>query len=285
MIADRFDRYAVLDQWDFQTPTNCTFHVEKHGSSGSKLPAVIEAQIKEHFFAPEDFRATVIDAAKRGETMKQLLAQLRSEPLTGQQAIPYLGETAIYEEVLGVAAQDLIAINVGGTWLCRNAGESKEDAQLRLRARGWRTGRELHDVHLGLPSQVGAGGVAVTRPTQPTLWDPSASPGAPVDTTQPTSTAAPTAVLTNGSDPIAQPGAPTDTTPSVVSVPVIRQSVGAKTGINLLGELERWALPDEQKVNQAALTFNGISVKELRELCTRLPPKLQAELQIKLPPE
>jgi hypothetical protein len=66
---------------------------------------------------------------------------------------------------------------------------------------------------------------------------------------------------------------------------VIRRSLGARTGINLLGDLEKWALPDAQKVSQATLTFNGLSVKELRDLCTKLPPKLQAELQISIFPE
>ena len=49
--------------------------------------------------------------------------------------------------------------------------------------------------------------------------------------------------------------------------------------------MEKWALPDAQKVTQASLTLNGVSVKELRELCMRLPPKIQAELQVTLPSE
>jgi hypothetical protein len=67
--------------------------------------------------------------------------------------------------------------------------------------------------------------------------------------------------------------------------PVVRRSLGPKTGINLLGDLEKWALPDNQKATQASLTFSGLTVKELRDLCLKLPPKLQAELQIILPPE
>jgi hypothetical protein len=46
-----------------------------------------------------------------------------------------------------------------------------------------------------------------------------------------------------------------------------------------------WALPDAQRVTQAVLTLSGVSVKELRDLCVKLPPKLQAELQLNLPPE
>ena len=61
--------------------------------------------------------------------------------------------------------------------------------------------------------------------------------------------------------------------------------MGAKTGINLLGDLENWAYPDNQRITQASLTINDLSVKELRDLCTRLPAKIRAELQITLPPE
>ena len=61
--------------------------------------------------------------------------------------------------------------------------------------------------------------------------------------------------------------------------------MGAKTGINLLGDLETWGYPDNQQITQASLTIDDLSVKELRDLCTRLPPKIRAELQITLPPE
>jgi glycogen debranching enzyme len=36
--------------------------------------------------------------------------------------------------------------------------------------------------------------------------------------------------------------------------------------VNLLGEIEKWALPDAQKVTQAVLALRGVSVKELRDL-------------------
>jgi hypothetical protein len=65
--------------------------------------------------------------------------------------------------------------------------------------------------------------------------------------------------------------------------PVIHRSLGPRTGINLLGDLEKWALPDKQRVTQTTLTFHGLSIKEVRDLCTKLPPKVQGELQISLP--
>jgi hypothetical protein len=70
-----------------------------------------------------------------------------------------------------------------------------------------------------------------------------------------------------------------------VAVSVIRQSNGAKSGINLLGDIERWGMPDLERVTIATLTMRGLTVKELRELCTKLPPKLLAELQITSNPD
>jgi hypothetical protein len=78
---------------------------------------------------------------------------------------------------------------------------------------------------------------------------------------------------------------PVVVTPPPTMTPVLRQSNGAKSGINLLGDLERWALPDQDRVNVATFVFRGLSVKDLRELCTMLPPKLAAELQIATDPE
>jgi len=286
-LKERFDRYAILHVWDFQNPAQCTFHVENHRSTGGGIPAAVEKHIRENFFAPEDFEPFIVDAAGRGETMKQVLALLRGEPLPGKEAIPCLGESEVQEEMLNVAAADKIALNVGGTWYYRDAGESETAALHRLRQKAWRTGHDFHMIRLGLPSQVGTGGVTVAPPAaappgqQPAPGIPPAAPGTggagPVSAPTGQPPAQPLGQPPTATEPPAQPAAP--------AIPVIRKSMGAKTGINLLGELETWAYPDNQRITQAALTINDLSVKELRDLCTRLPAKIRAELQITLPPE
>ena len=281
-LKSRFDRYAILGVWDFETPANCTFHEEKHGSSGADIPTAIEKHVAKNYFAPEDFEKVVVDAAARGDTMKQLLALLRSEPLPGEEAIPYLGELAIYEEVLEVAANEKLALNVGGRWFRKEAGESKEEAAARLRQRAWCTGQAMHSVQLGELSQVGSSGLSVTPPVQPQPG-PTGSGGLVPPGTQPVPSDGTGTIVIPPVDP--GTGTPTGGTGLVTASPVIRKSLGAKTGINLLGDLEKWALPDQQKVVQADLTMNGLTIKELRDLVTRLPPKIMAELQITLPPE
>ena len=54
-LKARFDRYALLKTWDFQTPKNCTFDEEAHGATGADIPAAVEQHVTENHFAPEDF--------------------------------------------------------------------------------------------------------------------------------------------------------------------------------------------------------------------------------------
>ncbi len=280
-LKNRFDRYALLADWNFQTPTSCRFHVESHGVGGPAISDGIEKHLRENHFAPEDFEQTVQEAASRNEPMRQLLALLREPPLPGQPPIPYLGDVPTFENVLRIVAKGKIALNAAGRWYYREPDESVEAGDLRLKQKlGQFTGQAMFAVQLGDMTQVGGGGVSVTPPLPPpdppsipTFFNPPVSGGL------------------GGSIPNSQPVAPVLPDPVALAlggtppVPVIRRSMGAKSGMNLLGDVEKWALPDNQKVAQASLTFNGLSIKELRDLCTKLPPKLQAELQLILPPE
>ena len=124
----------------------------------------------------------------------------------------------------------------------------------------------MYAVKLGNPSQVAGGGVAA--PATPVDPQPTPAPAS-----EPTTTPEP---------PPSQPGQVHE--PAFVA-PIIRRSMGAKIGLNLLGDLEEWALADSQPLNQATLTFKGLSIKQVRDIVTKLPPKVQAELQLEMPPE
>lgn len=300
-LAERFDRFAILCRWDFPNPSACVFQVEPHGATGALIPAAVEKKIKEDFFAPEDFEAFILACAARGDTMRQVLALLREPPVRREtEAIPFLGEPAILEQVIRITAMDKVALNVNGTWYRPEPGQSADEALPGLRQRAFKTGKELHSIQLGDPRQVGGGGVAVVSNTSPAPGGGgataplAANPVGPVAALtpagggHPAGSAGPAFPLGPGGGTAATTGVPVSAGNGVGPAspqPVLRRSLGAKTGINLLGELEKWALPDAQKTTQATLTFTGLSVKELRELCTRLPPRVQGELQITLPPE
>ncbi len=287
-LKERFDRYAILAVWDFQNPSNCQFHVESHKGSGSDIPAVVEKHVVDNFFMAEDFKPFIKSCAQRGDKMQQVLALMREPPLPGETAIPYLGDIAVYEHVLSAASKGVIAINVDGHWFRQEAGEAPKDALQRLKQKAFCSGGKMYAVQLGEPSQVGGTGVTVPPP-------PVVIPSSPVPNPGSTRGSGVGSQLGSGSTPWPTTGVgilpvpPVDIAPTAQPIqpaqPVIRRSLGAKSGVNLLGDLEKWALPDNQRVTQATLTFTGNSIKELREMCMKLPAKIQAELQITLPPE
>jgi len=272
-LGERFDRFAVLQRWNFQQPATCSFHVEPCNVTPDKIAKEVEDRIRADLFAPEDFSAFIRAAAGRNETMKQVLAQLREPPAKPDvETIPYLGDHVILEQTIRVAARDQIALNVGGTWFRAESGESEDQAFARLKRSCFRTGRELDEVQLGLPSQVGGGGVLIP-PIQPpgSLFPP---------TTPPVNPPVVPPIGPNVVPPITPPIGPVSP-----AAPVIRSSNGAKSGINLLGDIERWGLPDNDRLTLATLTARGLTVKQLRELCTKLPSWLLAELQITSNPD
>jgi len=68
---------------------------------------------------------------------------------------------------------------------------------------------------------------------------------------------------------------------SLQSQPVIRRSLGAKTGgQSPWRDREVGRLPDAQKVTQAVFTLSGVSVKELRDLCIKLPAKTSGRVTV-----
>lgn len=284
-LKERFDRYAILAEWDFQNPTNCKFHIEAHKGSGSEIPSVVERHVADNFFMAEEFAPFIESCAKRGDKMQQVLALLREPPLPGETAIPYLGDIAVYEHVLNAASKGLIAINVDGHWFRQEGGESAKDTLQRLKQKAFCSGNKMHAVQLGEPSLVGSSGVTVPPPPVVPLGSLTGNTSVGGIVVQPVSP--PTLGLTTdgGVLPLPPAGVVPPLQPTLIPQPIIRRSLGAKSGVNLLGDLEKWALPDNQRVTQATLTFSGNSIKELREMCTRLPAKMQAELQITLPPE
>jgi len=162
-LNDRFDRFALLRRWSYQQASTCVFELEPCPVALAKTAKTVEDSVKQNYFAPEDFATFIQEAAKRADTMALVMAQLREPPASpNSDSIPYLGDVATYEQIIRVAAQDRIALNVGGSWYGAEPGEVESEAYRRLRSKCWRTGRELEQVQLGLPSQIGSGNVKTT---------------------------------------------------------------------------------------------------------------------------
>jgi hypothetical protein len=209
-----------------------------------------------------------------------LLDELAEPPSPGMgDAIPYLGETAIYEEILKVAARGKIVLNVSGTWVSRQPDHATDEDALRyVRSKAFRSGQEMRQIQMSLPAAVG--GTTVTAP----------GASLPVVTVEPQ---------------VTHPGPGSLATPGQLGIPIppsvgggsvtidspVPQTVQTKrtdepnTGINLTGSFEKWGIDSGTILNHAKVEFEGLSVQQLKQILQRLPSSVKASLEVSYPEE
>ncbi len=94
-----------------------------------QIPEAIEQALLNDLFVPEDFEALVLAAADDNASVGKLLRELQEPRPSGQDCIPWLGETVIKERIVRLCARGKIAINLRGMeYLRAQAGESEEAA-------------------------------------------------------------------------------------------------------------------------------------------------------------
>ena len=161
-LKKRFDRFAVLHRWNFSDPSLCIFNVENLKKQGAQIPEAIEEALTNDLFVPEEFEELVQDAAAENASLGKLLRELQEPRPSGQNCIPWLGETAMKERILRLCSRGRIAINLRGLeYLQANPGEDEEAAWRRLRPKISYTGRQLDEVFLLNPSAVPTTGGSV----------------------------------------------------------------------------------------------------------------------------
>jgi hypothetical protein len=156
----------VLRKWDFQQPQNCAFEIEKITEQGGDIPTAVEAKILSDLFDQTEFKQFVLKRAKDSDFVGSMMDDLTEPPPPNAgEAIPFLGETKIYEFVLDIAASGDLVLNVSGTWIGRRSEDATDDDALRyIRGKAFRTGQEMRQIQLGLPGAVGGGTVTVPNP-------------------------------------------------------------------------------------------------------------------------
>ena len=153
-LKNRFDRFAVLETWDFQDPKKCEFHCVAHRAQGDKIPEAVDKHVRENLFVPEDFEEFVLAAAGENKTVGELLKELREPRPNNDACIPWLGETLAKEKLVRLCAKGKIAINLRGqTYLQVDDSESEDSAWRRMRGR-LGTGKHLDETHILLPQAV-----------------------------------------------------------------------------------------------------------------------------------
>ncbi len=269
ILKMRFDRFAIIVNWNFQEPKNCRFSIESHKTEGAKIPEAIDQSIRENLFIPEDFDDFIMEAAPNNEPVGKLLKESKEPRPGGKDCIPWLGETLIKERIICLCARGKIALNLRGMeYLQALDGEAEDTAYKRMRGK-LGTGKHLDETHILLPQNVPAtGGI-----TQPGYGEPpSPGPGGVVQA----------GGNSGGAGCVAEPG-PGDTGATTGGgQPSPRNIFGGGSGftpfsapatssLNLLGKVESWGIGTGTQVWSLTLRVDQLTGAQLQELIKKLP--------------
>jgi hypothetical protein len=270
-LKKRFGRFAILQNWDFQNPENCTFHIEKISKQGGDIPGAVDDTIRSDLFDQTDFKTFVLQQAKDSDFIGSFMDDLTNPPPpnTGE-AIPFLGETKTYEFILDIVAQRDIVLNVGGEWIGRRAeDESQEDALRYIRSKAFRTGQEMRQVQLGLPEVVGGSTIA-----------PEVKTDAPTSPKSTTGNQTGVVTPTDGPDNFTHNEYVDDIADGLTGWPQTKRTDEPATGINLSGFFEKWGIASTQVIDSAKIDFNGLTAQQIRQILQRIPSNIKAKLEI-----
>lgn len=266
-MKKRFTKFAVLRRWNFQQPDQCLFDVERVSAQGGEIPTTVEKTLVEDLFDPAEFQSLVLERAKESCLVGDLLDELTEPPPPDtKDTIPFLGETPIYEEILKIVSRGKIVLNVGGTWVGRLPEHSGDEEALRfIRSKAFRSGRELRQIQLGLPTVIG--GTTVTGPvTQPPMLPPQPPAGGGQQ---------PSVI-----PPIVPPTEPVGPLPTVAAAREVHRTPEATTGINLTSCFEKWGVDPSAMLDTTKIEFNNLTVQQVKQILTRLPSSLKASMEV-----
>lgn len=277
----RFDKFALISNWNFQEPKNCRFHVECHDVEGSKIPEAINQQVRDNLFIPEDFAKLILSAAPNNESVGKIINELREPRPNGEDCVPWLGETEIKERIIRLCAKGQIAINVRGMeYLQRTDDESEDDAWKRMRGR-LGSGKHLDETYIltpqAVPSSCGLSpGVSNSIETNTREIFQGSRPGNKESTGE-----------------IQQTGSSTDTQDDGTSSATIPRNIfdGKATSyrpvkiertsaLNLLGKTESCGIGPGTQIHSLRLQIEKLTGAQLQELLRKLPDGMTYQLDL-----
>lgn len=286
-LKSRFNRFAVLRKWDFQQPQNCAFEIEKITEQGGDIPTAVEAKILSDLFDQTEFKQFVLKRAKDSDFVGSMMDDLTEPPPPNAgEAIPFLGETKIYEFVLDIAASGDLVLNVSGTWIGRRSEDATDDDALRyIRGKAFRTGQEMRQIQLGLPGAVGGGTVTVPNPppggtTQPGTGGTIPPAGGGTGTPYPPGTSGGGGTIGETGEPGGTAGTGGIIPPEPIPAIKTNKSEEPATGINLSGCFETWGVPTSQAIETARIEFSGLTAQQIKQILQRIPSTFKATLEI-----
>ncbi len=255
----RFDRYAVLDTWNFANPDQCEFEINSHKAEGDRIVPAIHEKIKTDLFLVEDFEKLVVEAAKRNDSIAKVLNQLKEPIGGGNPCIPWIGENETKEHIVRLCAHGKIEININGRELLSSRpGETEDAAWNRMKGKIG-TGRTLEETSIHEPDSTIISGGGQTKD--------SSYRNTPDDYTD----------STDGGASTINEGKTNDITPG----DLFGGCVGAKSktpfrsdiasSLSLLGKLESWGINPGVKVSNVNISIENLTGAQLRDLIKKLP--------------
>jgi hypothetical protein len=270
-LRNRFDRFAVMTQWNFAEPSKCQFEEAKVDAQGDKIPEAVDRIVKEEVFIPEEFEEYVLKFAENSESVGKLLKDLREPRPGGKPCIPWLGEIPVKERVIRMCAEGQIAINLRGLdMLQAKPEEDAEEAWTRMKGK-LGTGKHLDETIMLLPSAVtvsggksgvSGGGTDEPSPARTSSGSGTSPSGVGIGTTS-----------GNGSSS-GQQGTMGNLFGGSGTAPTVSKkscSAMPTSSLNLLGHVESWGIGPATSVTSVALKIGKMSGAQLQALIKHLP--------------
>lgn len=261
----RFDRFAIVDTWDFQHPEKCRFHLEGHNTQGNKIPEAIDERIRTDLFIPEDFSAILLDAAKNNETVGKLLKEFQEPRPNCLGCIPWLGETLMKERIVRMCSRGLIAINLRGMeYLQVKPDEDEESAWRRMRGKIG-TGKHLDETYILETQSVPQSQSKQTNTNLPLGEEP--------------------VIDRDGVDKNKDNDTGTDDKEAGLGIfdegqKLSLYSSGATSPLNLLGKLESWNIQSGTQLRYLTLKTDKLTGSQLNKMLRDLPDGITYELDV-----
>lgn len=269
VLKKRFDRFAILETWNFADPSKCKFHVITHKAQGAGIPEAIDKHIREQLFIPEDFETTVLAAAENTDSVAKLLNELQEPRPNEDDCIPWVGETLVKEKIERLCAKGKIAIDLRGSqYLQAQEGEDESAAWPKVRGQ-LGTGKYLEETKLLLPQAVPQTS-GVTKTTKEETDGSNEVEGTTTNGNE------------GGSGNEIDGGKPAGTGGAVIFVGGVikKYSAPATSSLNLMATIESWDISDLTHVQRAALHVEGLTGAELNSLLKKLPDGLKYALDV-----
>jgi hypothetical protein len=270
-LKSRFDRFAILGEWNFADPSKCLFEEQSHGALGDKIPDAVDAIIRKTVFEPEEFEEHVELLAENSDSIGKLLKDLREPRPGGKPCIPWLGEIEVKERVIRMCANGQIAINARGEMLQASPGEDTDAAWNRMKGK-LGTGKHLDETTLHKPDAVVTSGGKVktggtgTGTGNGTAGGNATAGGSPGMVGEGPGIGAGT-TITGGIG--AGPGNPfIDNGTTAVRT---AHTAPPTSGLNLLGQVESWGIKPATPVTNIALKIPKMTGSQLQQLLKHLP--------------